>query len=71
MINSSCFKSKVKARHSDSMKYGKCPEVVPKKDRDEWPMEMFKEGEKIITAQIMLQMFSTLVQVTIGERAHL
>ena len=71
MLNSSCFKSKVKARHSDSMKYGKCPEVVPKKDRDEWPMEMFKEGEKIITAQIMLQMFSTLVQVTIGERAHL
>ena len=53
------------------MKYGKCPEVVPKKDRDEWPMEMFKEGEKIITDQIMLQMFSTLVQVTIGERAHL
>lgn len=71
MLNSSYFKSKVKARHSDSMKYGKCPEVVPKKDRDEWPMEMFKEGEKIITAQIMLQMFSTLVQVTIGERIHL
>ena len=46
MLNSSYFKSKVKARHSDSMKYGKCPEVVPKKDRDEWPMEMFKEGEK-------------------------
>jgi hypothetical protein len=34
-------------------------------------MAMFKEGGKIITAQIMLQMFSTLAQVIIGERVHL
>ena len=39
-------KSKVRARRSDSMKYGKCPKVVPKKDRDEWPMAMFAEGGK-------------------------
>lgn len=59
---------KSQKRRRESLKGHKCQKG---KDRDEWPMAMFKEGGKIITAQIMLQMFSTLAQVIIGERVHL
>jgi RHS repeat-associated core domain protein len=64
----SANKKKVKKRRRESLKGHKCQKG---KDRDEWPMAMFKEGGKIITAQIMLQIFSTLAQVIIGERVHL